>query len=201
MSFASPSRAERLPSSPVDFLRMKKFLALFLLLTGALLAQSETLNLGSRGKLTLYISDKWKFEVSDFGDRQIVNIRPKDDTNAECSMTITFPDVDRYDTKARLKMRTEVDATKLEDQSVEGKARAKPFELKTGYGFHCDFTDPNLIGRPSKKGDFKTISVGLIRLNAEVLIEIGISADGFNSAPYNDLLGAIEGMEFTAPRR
>src|SRR6185295_15999868 len=124
---------------------MKKILALFLLFTGALWAQSENITLGSHGKLTIYLSDKWKFETSDFGDRQLVTIKPKDDTNAECTLTITFPDVDRFDTKARLKLRAEIDGTKYADQSVEGKAHGKPFSLKTGYDFHCDFTDPELI--------------------------------------------------------
>ncbi|MBI5767027.1 MAG: hypothetical protein HZA93_04480 [Verrucomicrobia bacterium] len=179
---------------------MKRFLALFLLAAASLLAQSETISLGSRGKLTIYLSDKWRFDVSDFGDRQIVTIKPKDETNADCTLTVTYPEVDRFDTKARLKQRVEIDGVKFEERSVEGKARAKEFALQTGYGFRCDFTDPDLIGRPPKKGDFKTISVGLIRLNAEILIEVGISADGFNSAPYNELLGAIEGMEFTPGR-
>jgi hypothetical protein len=180
---------------------MKKFLALFLLTAGALLAQSETISLGSHGKLTLYISDKWRFETSDFGDRQLIGIKPKDGkTNADCTFTITYPDVDRFDTKARLKLRTEVDGAKYEDQSVEGKAYGKPFNLTAGYGFHCDFTDPQLVGKPPKEGDYKTISVGLIHLAPDILIEVVIQADGFSSAPYNDLLGAIEGMEYTPGR-
>jgi hypothetical protein len=180
---------------------MKKILALFLLLAGSLWAQSETIDLGSHGKLTLYISDKWQFEIADFGDRRLVTIKPKDDTNAECSLTITFPETDRLDTKARLKMRVEVDAARFADQSTEGKAIGKPFALGTGYGYSCDFTDPELVGKAPQKGNFKTISVGLIHLTADVLIEIAINADGFSSAPYNELLGAIEGMEFTPSKR
>jgi len=179
---------------------MKKLLALLLLFTGSLWAQSETINLGSRGKLTIYIGENWKFETADYADRHMVSIKPKNDANAECSMTITFPDTDRFDTKARLKQRAEIDAAKYADQSVEGKAIGKPFDIKTGYGFHCDFTDPELVGKPPQKGNFKTISAGLIRLTPEILIEVSISADGFNSGPYNELLGAIEGMEYKPGR-
>jgi hypothetical protein len=179
---------------------MKKFLALFLLLSGALLAQSETINLGSRGKLTIYLNDNWKFDVADYGDRQMISIKPKNDANADCSLTITFPDIDRYDTKPRLKQRVEIDAARYADQSTEGKAIGKAFNLKAGYGFHCDFTDPELVGKPPQKGNYKTISVGLIRLTAEILIEVSINADGFASGPYNELLGAIEGMEYTPPK-
>jgi hypothetical protein len=179
---------------------MKRLFALCLLFASPLWSQSETINLGSRGKLTIYLSDAWNIEVADYTDRRIVSIKPKNDANAECGLTITFPETDRFDTKARLKQRAEIDAARYADQSVEGKAIGKPFNLKTGYGFHCDFTDPELIGKAPQKGNFKTISVGLIRLTAEVLIEVAISADGFNSGPYNELLGAIEGMEYTPGR-
>jgi hypothetical protein len=40
------------------------------------------------------------------------------------------------------------------------------------------------------------MSVGRIRLAPDILLEISISADGFRDAPYQQLLGAIEGMEF-----
>jgi hypothetical protein len=179
---------------------MKRYLVLFALLAGSLFAQSETISLGSRGRLTIYLSDKWRFDVSDFGDRQIVSIKPKDDTNADCTLTVTYPEVDRFDTKARLKQRVEIDGVKYEELSVEGKSRGQPFNIQTGYGFYCNFTDPKLVGARPKKGDYKTISLGLIRLTPEILIEVSIQADGFNSAPYNELLGGIEGMEY-APRR
>jgi hypothetical protein len=181
---------------------MKK---LFLLLSAlaaaaALHAQSETINLGSRGKLTLYFPDRWQVDTQDYGDRRFVSVKPKDDTNAECQLNITFPETDRFDTKARLKMRVEIDGQKFADMSVEGKAVGKPFTLGTGYGYHCDFTDPELVGKAPQKGNYKTISVGLIRLTPEILIEVSINADGFNSAAYNELLGMIEGMEFTPPK-
>jgi hypothetical protein len=41
------------------------------------------------------------------------------------------------------------------------------------------------------------MSAGKIRLNREVLLDVSIVADGFSSEPYQQLLGAIEGLEFT----
>ncbi len=178
---------------------MKKFLFLFLLGVASAFAQSQKIDLGSRGVLTIYLEDGWTFDVSDFGDRRIVKMTPKSDkVNANCEMTITFPEQDRFDTKARLKMRVEIDASKFEDRSVEGKARAQEFNLTSGYGFYCTFTDPDLVGAKPKKGDYKNISVGLIRLAPDVVIELAINADGVKSEPYQQVLGAIEGMEFKA---
>lgn len=179
---------------------MKKILMLLLLTAYGLNAQSERIDLGSHGKLALYLSESWKIHISDFGDRQIVTIEPAGEANASCVVTITFPENDSYDTKARLKQRTEIEGVKYAEQSVEGKARAKEFSLTSGYGFYCNFTDPSLVGQPPQKGNFKTISVGLIRLAPDVLVEVAINADGFMSEPYQQLFGMIEGMEFTASR-
>jgi len=182
---------------------MKKIFALlffsfcsFLTTTG-LWAQAEKIDLGSHGKITFYLDDSWKFETADYGDRQLITIAPKGEANASCALTITFPEQDRLDTKKRLSLRVEVNGQPIAEHSVEGKTIAKEFSLQTGYGFYCNFTDPDLIGKPPEKGNFKTISVGMIHLTPDVLIEVTISADGFNSEPYQQLLGMIEGMEFT----
>lgn len=176
---------------------MKKFLALLLLTAASLSAQVEKLDLGSHGRVNLYHDGSWKFDTADYGDRQIITVAPKGEANASLSLTITFPETDRLDTKRRLSQRAEINGQPLADHSVEGKSTAKEFSLQVGYGFYCNFTDPELIGKPPEKGNFKTISVGLIHLAADVLIEVSISADGFNSEPYQQLLGMIEGMEFT----
>jgi hypothetical protein len=178
---------------------MKKFFALFLLSAAALCAQSTTLDLGSHGQLSVYVLDHWKTETSDYGDRQMLTIQPTNDVNATCTVTVTFPERDQYDTKARLKQRVEIDAQQLAEGSVEGRAVAREIEVKGGYGFYCSFTDPALVGKKAPKGEFKVISVGAIRFAPDVLITFEISADDFKGQPYQQLLGAIEGMEFSGP--
>jgi hypothetical protein len=126
-----------------------------------------------------------------------VTITPtKESVNAVCNIGVTFPDVDRFDTKARLKLRVEADNRSAAEEAVEGKAIAKEFSLTNGFGFYCNLTDPALRGKPPEKGNYKNASVGKIRLAPDVLIDVSIMADGFTSEPYQQLLGAIEGMEF-----
>ncbi|HWA08611.1 MAG TPA: hypothetical protein VG838_04005 [Opitutaceae bacterium] len=179
---------------------MKKILALFLLTAAGLFGQGQELNLGSHGKITLYLlDDGWKFNVSEFADRLMVTVVPKSgDVNANCTLTVAYPEKDTLTNKSRLRDKVEADSAAIAEHSAEGKAVAKEFSLRSGFGFHCDFTDPDLIGKPPEKDNFKTISTGLIHLAPDVLVEVGISADGFKSAPYQTLLGMIEGMDFTA---
>jgi hypothetical protein len=180
---------------------MKKLVSLFFLLAACASAQVETLNFGSRGKLTIYLPGDWKVASTDMAGTYTVTITPrKESTNASCTVAVTFPDVDRYDTKNRLKVRVEADAYGHAEGSVEGKAIAKEFTLANGYGFYCSFTDPELRGKPPQPGNYKVMSMGKIRLSPEVLVDVQIMADGFRDEPYQQLLGAIEGMEFTPGR-
>ncbi len=175
---------------------MKRYLLLFLLTAVGLWAQAAKIDLGAHGKLTLYLEDGWKVETADYGDRRLITISPKGDANAACTLTITFPETDRLDTKSRLKTRVEIDGEKIADQSVEGRAVAKEFGVHAGYGFYCNFTDPELVGKPPQPGNFKTMTAGRIHVAPDVMIEVNITADGFSSDPYQQLLGAIEGMDY-----
>lgn len=180
---------------------MKKLIALLLLTAVSLLGQSETLDLGPRGRLTIYLPGDWKIDTTNFGKQGSIAVAPKkDEVNASCTISITVPETDRYDTKARLKLRVEADCRNMAEGSVEKKAVAKEFTLGSGYGFYCSFTDPDLRGKPPEKGNYKVISTGKIRLASDVLLEVSIMADDFRGEPYQQLLGAVEGMEFVTGR-
>ena len=44
------------------------------------------------------------------------------------------------------------------------------------------------------------MSIGKIRLAPDVVIDVHMMADSFKDEPYQQLLGAIEGLEFTRGR-
>jgi hypothetical protein len=179
---------------------------LFALLLPAVLslplqAQSETLDLGSRGQITLFLPGEWNIDMTNFARQGGIIITPvRKSVNARATLAITFPEADRFDTKGRLKLRVEADCMPLAEQSVERRAVAREFMLAQGYGFYCSFTDPDLRGKPPEPGNYKVMSVGKIRLAPDVLVDVQILADGFRDQPYQELLGAIEGMEFTPGR-
>lgn len=179
---------------------MKKILALFLFVAASLSAQ-ETLDLGQHGKLTLYLLGDWRTSLSTIGRGLELSINaPKESTNASCKIAVVFPDKDEFSTKAKLKTRVEIDCEGYVPQSVEGRAFAKELNVTTGFGFACSFTDPALRGKPVKAGDYKVVTVGKIRISPTVLLEIFIGSEGFNTEAHQQLLGALEGMEYTPGR-
>ncbi len=163
----------------------------------------QVLNFGANGRVTMYLLGDWKATVIDMAGKYELKLAPKrDGINAECSIAVTFPDSDRFDTKARLKLRVEADAKQFEEMSVEGKAYGREFVLRSGTGFYCNFTDPRWRAKGEKPppGEFKVITVGKIKLAPNVLMDVAIMADSFTDEPYQQLLGAIEGMEYTPGR-
>ena len=62
-----------------------------------------------------------------------------------------------------------------------GRRPHSPALGPTGFGFYCNFTDPELRGKPPEKGNYKVMSVGKIRLAPDVMLEVSISADSFHS--------------------
>lgn len=163
----------------------------------------QVLDFGPHGRATLYLLGDWKATVIKMPESYELKLEPKrDGINAACSIKVTYPATDRFDTKARLKMQVEADAKPFEEMSVEGRAFAREFALRTGTGFHCNFTDPRwrAKGERPPPGEFKVITVGKIKLAPDVLMDVAIMADGFADEPYQQLLGAIEGMEFTPGR-
>jgi hypothetical protein len=179
---------------------MKRFLLLLWLTAIAALAQPARLDLGSHGSLTLYFPGNWKFTDTAMNGQVSLTVNPTGDVNAAATIVVSFPEQDRLDSKSRLKLRVEADNRNMAEGSVEGKAIAREFSLGTGFGYYCSFTDPELRGKPPEKGNNKVMSVGKIRLAPDVLVDVSISADGFRDEPYQQLLGAIEGMEFKPGR-
>ncbi len=178
---------------------MKKLLALFWFTAAMLCGQSVTLNLGPHGKLSVFLPGGWNIDTSNFANQGSVTITPTNPSvNATCTLAISFPDVDRFDSRSKLKLRVEIDSHNAAAESVERKAVAKEFLLGSGYGFYCSFTDPQLVGKPPEPGNYKVGSFGKIRLSPAVLVDVSIMADDFRGEPYQQLLGAIEGMEFAA---
>lgn len=183
-------------------LTMKKLITLSLMwLTVVCARGQEVLDLGPHGQLTLYLLGDWRTEVSTLGREVTLTIKSaKEATNASCTLTVSFPEVDRFDTKSKLKMRVEIDGQMFAEKSVERRAVAREFNLSAGYGFFCNFTDADLRGQPVKPGDYKVATAGKIRISPQVLADVFIGAEGFRDEAYQQLLGAIEGMEYRARR-
>lgn len=157
---------------------------------------AETFDLRGIGRLNIYAFGDWKITGEDLGDKFEIRIEPKSDANAGAVVSIGLVPDHRFDTPGKMRERVIAVCERVAETSVEKKAVLHGFYRKQGFGYYCRFTDPDRVGKPPVRGDFKIISAGMVLLSPGIVATVNIMADDFDGQPYQELLGAIEGMEF-----
>jgi hypothetical protein len=175
------------------------FAALVLMLAAAGL-QAQVFDLHKYGKLEIYPVGEWNFRSEDVGDLKIL-LTPKDSlVNAAGQIIVAAGGPDEYPTREKLARQIEgagrrmIDAGDFAERDIE----LKTLYSKQGFGYYFTLTDPKLAGKPAVAGDYKKITLGMIRVSSSVMIRIQIMSDSELSEEFQQLLGMVEGMELSA---
>ena len=157
---------------------MQKLLTLALLLAVfSPLARAVDYDLGTHGMLSLNHPPSWAATIRDTREGgRAITIQPKDG-NAKCSIILEFFKQPRPIEQAKIRDELTRAAQKLVAGSVEGKMIVHEMELPQGYGAYCPFRDAATVGKPSVKGNFKTISFGKMQLTDTIGGTVSILAD------------------------
>ncbi|HEY4301314.1 MAG TPA: hypothetical protein VGM73_10595 [Candidatus Didemnitutus sp.] len=140
---------------------MRLILCLALLCVGSV-AAAETINWPGVGKVTLTASDGWEVESRVSGtDALSLLVRPKSEAAAVGQFTIIHAKPGREFTRTSAENNFRASLQQYVDGSVEKKANIQLLELARGYGWHCRFTDANLVGKPPVPGDYKYVDSAL----------------------------------------
>ena len=179
---------------------MRRFLAILLFPLLALGGLAQVFPLRDYGKLQFYPVGEWKFSSEDVGDLKIVIAPKRPQDNAVATITVAAGGGDEYPTEEKLSRQLTQVAQRLAGSGdfAERKATLKPIYCAQGFGYFFMFSDAKLVGRPVVPGDYKKICLGMIRVNANVMIRLQILSDGEETEAFQQLLGMIEGMELHA---
>jgi len=158
-------------------------------------AGAETFDLRERGRLEIFAAGDWKITGEDLGDRLEIILTPTRGANAGARLVVNLTEKDEHNTKALLRARVLVLCQPIAEEHGVRKPTAEPFYSRQGFGYHCSFTDPELVGKPPEKGNYKHVTYGVVRLAPRVYVAVTILADDFAGPDYQALLGAVEGME------
>ncbi len=144
----------------------------------------STAAIPGHGELTLAIPDGWTGEWGTITDqtRPSLSLRPKHGDPFEVTITTLWsngPGVGPFDDAA---LRTTVAswAKDFEGQSVERDLPTKELDGDNGNGFYFTATDRSLAtsGHPSGPGDFKYLTMGLMRTGQVALAFTVMTNDG-----------------------
>ena len=179
---------------------MRAILAAAMLILPAAGGYAETINLREHGRLEIFPVGDWNVRSEDQGDIKI-QLTPKNPrANAACTLSVNAGGADEYPTKARLSRKVAEAAQRMVESGDYGDTTpaVKAFYSKQGFGFYFTLVDPKLAGRDPVPGDYKQATIGMIRLNSSVMVEVQILSDGDKTEEYQQLLGMVEGMELGA---
>lgn len=176
---------------------MRAILVVLVLSLPAASGLAETFSLREHGRLELFPVGEWKIHGEDQGDLKIQLTPKSPKANAASEITVTAGGSEEFSTKAKLSRQVAEAAKRMLESGdfVESTATIKPFYCKQGFGFYFTLTDPKLVGQKSVPGDYKQVTMGMIRLSAGVMVEVQILSDGEKTEAYQQLLGMIEGLE------
>lgn len=180
---------------------MRVFLAASVLVLLATSSRADIFSLRENGRLVLFPVGEWNISNEDVGDIRIQITPRKKTVNAACSLSIVLNGPDEYYTTGRLALHLESTARRIMSRGefVETEPMIRPFYSKVGYGYYFILTDPKLIGKPPVPNDYKQVCVGVVRLNASLMVNVQIVSDGEETEAFQQLLGMVEGMELREP--
>ena len=180
---------------------MKIVTALAIAAALALPAGADTFDLRERGLLEVYVTDEFKIAGEDLGDRWEILLTPKRPLGeAVARLVVNLTPADEHNSKPKLRARVLELCAPIAEQHGVRKYTALEFYSRQGFGYHCTFANPKLVGKPPVEGDFKYATYGVVRLAPRVYVAVTLLTDDPEGAEYQALLGAVEGMEVRPPR-
>ena len=179
---------------------MRALLAVLILSFPAVTGLADVFNLREHGRLEIFLVGEWNIRGEDQGDLKIQFTPKSPKANAGCGLTVSAGGPDEFSTKAKLSRKVSETARRMVEsgQFAETNPALKSFYCKQGFGFYFTLTDPKLVGKEPVPGDYKQVTIGLIRLSPGVMVEVQIVSDGDKTEAYQQLVGMIEGMELSA---
>jgi hypothetical protein len=75
------------------------------------------------------------------------------------------------------------------------KVEVKDLKINGGLGFYANFVDPDLVGKPVKKGEYKTATPVILSLDTKYLIKVSIFCDDINGADYKEMVKIVESIK------
>ena len=167
--------------------------------TGAWAEVFTVFKLPNGGRLELFPVGRWTLASEDVGELKIVLTPENSRINARAIYSVATEGADDFPTEEKLheQMQRVAERLLVSGDFLERRPVIKPFYPAKGFGYYVVMTDRKSAGQPSKPGEFKFFTLGMIRLAPAVVLKVQIMADSEEAEPYQQLLGMAEGAAYT----
>jgi hypothetical protein len=184
---------------------MKIIFTLGSLIVLSVVCPAAEVDLGTHGILSFAVPESWTVNSNpaNSADGSPVGFafafKPRSQANAKCLLSLAYVKGTKLD-KERIRQEVLRITKEFASQSVEKKASLRDFSLKQGYGAYCLFTDASLVGKPSKRDDYKVMGSGQVQLSEEVVGVVSIFADDAEGPEFKAMLAIINSLELKSKR-
>jgi hypothetical protein len=116
--------------------------------------------------------------------------------NAMCLISIYAKDKPEFADPQFLKKLLRGDSQPyLSSPEDTAKVEVKELQIKEGLGFCANFVDPDLVGKPVEKGNYKTATPVILSLGSKYLVKVTVLCDDLSGADYQDAIKIVESIK------
>jgi hypothetical protein len=125
---------------------------------------------------------------------------PADDRNAACLISFIAKDRAEFADRRFLTLLVRGDSRPyLEPGQDPSEIEVKELQIRGGLAVYATFVDPDLVGKPSVRGDFKTATPILLPLGTSYLIKITIFCDDSTGRDFIEALELVKSIRVGPP--
>lgn len=186
---------------------MKEFLALFLALGLTATLSAEKLDLGAGRSAQLTVPAGWiaakVMPGLPAGPATATSVRyvTKNGSNDAVLITLLPVPDEQFADPAVLQEMIEESTRQFAEASVEHKAFLKDFKVAGKSGYACLFTDDGLVGLPTKKDDYKTLTACYVYLGDHLLLVAMIFSDDPTAPAFTEARRLVQSLALTASQK
>jgi hypothetical protein len=166
---------------------------------------AEKIDLGASKSLHLVVPESWTStdvaapEGAPVMGKTARFVTKNGSNDAVLITALPVPD-DRFDAPENLKALASDAMEQFVSGSVEGKADLKEFKVGGVDGFCATFTDANLVGKPTIKEDYKTVTSCFVYLGEHVLVTATVFSDDVAGKAYAEGMRIVKSLSLDLPK-
>lgn len=121
---------------------------------------------------------------------------PPTNRNAVCLISVLAKDRPEFTDPEFLKKLVRGDSKPYVSSPAElSKVDVKELKIESGAGYYANFTDTELVGKPTKSGSYKTATPMIFVISSKYLVKVTILCDEIDGTDYRDAMAIVKSLK------
>jgi hypothetical protein len=179
---------------------MKRTISLVAIFLASAFANADELHVSSAEPVFVVAPAQWELgkdqAPTDTFPFETYHIAAPAGRNAMCLISIYAKDKPESADAEFLKKLLRGDSQPyLSSPGDAAKVEIKELKIKEGLGYYANFTDPDLVGKPVEKGNYKTATPIILSLGSKYLIKVTVLCDDLSGTDYQEAIKIVQSIK------